>query len=165
MGLTFLGGDAASLRKAFNGDAGETRILLLTSPTCEMCRQGASVIQTAVLDRISDPSLRAYVVWVPILPDDNEPAARGAGGLVTDAGATHFWDEQRVLPDAFAATLKLPPDLPAWDIYMAYAPGVVWDAAPPQPTFWYHQLGDLALAPRLDGKAFAADVERIMRLA
>ncbi len=33
MGLTVLGIDAAPLRKAFNRDAGETRILLLTSPT------------------------------------------------------------------------------------------------------------------------------------
>lgn len=135
-----------------------------------MCRQGASVIQTSVLDRIRDPSLRAYVVWVPILPDDNESAARGACELVTDAGATHFWDAQRVLPAAFAATLDLPAGWPAWDIYMGYAPGIRWSEVqegdgPPQPTFWYHQLGDLALAPRLDGKAFAADVGRLMRLA
>ena len=33
MGLTFLGSDATPLRKAFNGDEGETRLLLLTSPT------------------------------------------------------------------------------------------------------------------------------------
>ncbi len=135
-----------------------------------MCRQGASAIQTSVLDEIDDPSLRAYVVWVPILPDDNEPAARESCGLVTDARATHFWDELRVLLDTFAFVLGLPKDWPAWDIYMGYAPGIRWSEVqegdgPPQPTFWYHQLGDLALAPRLDGKAFAADVDRLMRLA
>ena len=33
MGLTFVGSDAASLRKAFNADADKTRLLLLMSPT------------------------------------------------------------------------------------------------------------------------------------
>ena len=43
-----------------------------------MCRQGASAIQSKVLAKIDDASfrndeaLRAYVAWVPILPDDSQ---------------------------------------------------------------------------------------------
>ncbi|MCH8066751.1 MAG: hypothetical protein IIC90_13150 [Chloroflexi bacterium] len=131
-----------------------------------MCRQGASAIQTSVLDEIDDPALRAYVAWVPILPDDNEPAARESCGLIPDARATHFWDEQRVLPDTFASVLGLPEGWPAWDVYLAYPPGVTWpdsiQKAPPAPAFWHHQLGDLELAPKLDAPAFAVGVKAIL---
>ena len=127
-----------------------------------MCRQGASAIQTSVLDKIDDSSLRAYVAWLPILPDDNEPAARGSCGLVTDARAAHFWDEQRVLPERFASVLGLPEGWPAWDVYLAYPPGDTWDKTPPAPAFWHHQLGDLALAPKLDAPAFAVGVKAIL---
>ena len=130
-----------------------------------MCRQGASAIQTAVLDAIGEPALRAYVAWVPILPDDNEPAARESCGLVTDARAAHFWDEQRVLPDTFASVLGLPEGWPAWDVYLAYPPGVTWPDSienAPAPAFWHHQLGDLELAPKLDAPAFAVGVKAIL---
>ena len=132
-----------------------------------MCRQGASAIQTSVLDEIDDPALRAYVAWVPILPDDSEPAARESCGLVTDARAAHFWDEQRVLPDLFASVLGLPEGWPAWDVYLAYPPGVTWgdrvqNAPPPAPAFWHHQLGDLELAPKLDAPAFAKQVKSLL---
>ena len=120
-----------------------------------------------MLYQIPDPSLRVLAAWVPILPDDNEHAVIESQRLMPDARATHFWDAQRVLPDAFAATLNLPADWPAWDIYMAFAPGVQWpegggDETPPPPAFWYHQLGDLALAPRLDGAAFALDLGKLL---
>ncbi len=125
----------------------------------------ASAIQTLVLDAIDDPSLRAYVTWVPILPDDNEPAARKSSELVTDSRAAHFWDGQRVLPDLFASVLGLPEDWPAWDVYLAYRPGVTWpdgmQNAPP-PAFWHHQLGDLDLAPKLDASAFAVGLKGIL---
>ena len=131
-----------------------------------MCRQGASAIQTAVLDEIHEPSLRAYVAWVPILPDDNEKAARESCGLVTDPRAAHFWDEQRVLPDTFASVLGLPEGWPAWDVYLAYPPGITWPAStqnapPPVPAFWHHQLGELDLAPKLDAPAFAVQLKSI----
>ncbi len=131
-----------------------------------MCRQGASAIQTSVLDAIGDPSLRVYVAWVPILPDDNERAARESCGLVTDARAAHFWDERRVLPETFASVLGLPEGWPAWDVYLAYPPGVTWPDSiqntPPPPAFWHHQLGDLELAPKLDAPAFAVGVRSIL---
>ena len=127
-----------------------------------MCRQGASAIQTSVLDKIDEPSLRAYIAWLPILPDDNEPAARESCGLVTDARAAHFWDEQRVLPEMFASVLGLPDGWPAWDVYLAYPPAVTWDDIPPPPAFWHHQLGDLELAPKLDAPAFAVGVKAIL---
>ncbi len=127
-----------------------------------MCRQGASVIQTSVLDAISDPSLRAYVAWVPILPDDTGAPDEATRSLVPDPRASHFWDAERRLPEPFNRVLGLPAGWPAWDVYLAYPPGVRWEKGPPAPAFWHHQLGDLAIAPRLDGEAFATQLRSLL---
>jgi len=119
-------------------------------------------MQTAVLETIDDPSLRAYVVWVPVLPDDSRSAAAENAALVTDARATHFWDEQRLLPPLFARVLELPEGWPAWDVYLAYQPGVLWNDLPPAPSFWHHQLAGLTAAPWLDGAVFAEQVRALV---
>ncbi len=119
-------------------------------------------MQSAVLDAIDDPSLRAYVAWLPILPDDSGAAARASSALVPDARARHYWDAERALPGPFAEALGLPDGWPAWDVYLAYPPGVTWGDWPPAPAFWHHQLGDLPIAPRLDGGAFAGQVHSLL---
>lgn len=127
-----------------------------------MCRQGASVIQNDVLGRIGDPTLRVYVAWVPILPDDSGEAAAASSALVPDVRARHFWDASRTLPPSFAPVLVLPKDWPAWDVYLAYPAGATWDATPPTPAFWHHQLGDLDVALTLDGAEFAKEVQALL---
>ena len=133
-----------------------------------MCRQGASVIQTKVLAKIDDASfrndvsLRAYVAWVPILPDDREDLAHDSALLVPDDRASHFWDRSKALPPLFAPVLGLPEYWPAWDVYLAYPAGATWDDEPPAPAFWHHQLGDLDLAPKLDGTAFEKQLRELM---
>ena len=126
-----------------------------------MCRQGASAIQAQVLESIGEPSLRVYIAWVPILPDDSEPAAGERSKLVTDARASQFWDSDKTLPPLFAPVLGLEEGWPAWDVYLAYPPGPTWDAEPPKPAFWHHQLGELDLAPKLDADAFARQLREL----
>ena len=127
-----------------------------------MCRQGASVIQNAVLEPIEDPSLRAYVVWVPVLPADQSTAAREACSLVPDHRASHFWDSEGGLARTFSRVLGLPSGCPAWDVYLTYPPGMRWEQEPPKPPYWHHQLGAAASAPQLDGEALAAHLRRIL---
>lgn len=122
-------------------------------------------MQSAVLDTISDPSLRAYVAWVPILPDDKGAAARESRTLVPNARAAHFWDAGRALPPLFAAVLGLPEGWPAWDVYLLYDRGATWEQEPPAPSYWEHQLGDQPAAPKLDGMRFAAKVRAILESA
>jgi hypothetical protein len=122
-------------------------------------------MQTAVLDSINDPSLRAFVAWVPMLPEDTETAAHESAALVHDRRALHFWDAGRVLPGVFAAVLGLPEGWPAWDVYLAYPPGALWDDCPPAPAFWHHQLGDEPNAPVLDGEAFREQVLALLAAA
>ena len=111
-------------------------------------------MQTEVLDRIDDATLRMFVAWVPILPDDSEAAANGSSALVPDGRASHYWDAARALPPLFAPVLGLPEGWPAWDVYMVFAPGVLWGDAPPAPSYWEHQLGVDVRAPVLDGARF-----------
>ena len=52
---------------------------------------------------------------------------------------THAWDAERQLGILYAKTLNL--SAVAWDVYLLYAPGIIWEGSePPQPTFWMHQL-------------------------
>ena len=127
-----------------------------------MCRQGASAIQAQVLDEVADASLRVYVAWVPMWADDNERAARESSKLVADGRTSHFWDAEKALPPLFAPMLRLPQDWPAWDVYLAYPAGPTWEDEPPKPAFWHHQLGELDLAPKLDGEAFAQQLRELI---
>ncbi len=120
-------------------------------------------MQSAVLDTMPDLSLRMYVAWVPILPEDSEAAARESSALVPDARASHFWDAERAMPPLFAPLLGLPDGWPAWDVYLAYGRGVQWDDVPPAPSFWHHQLGEQPNAPALDEAAFAAGVRALLK--
>ena len=128
-----------------------------------MCRQGASVIQTAVLDAIKDPSVRVYVVWVPILPTDHAAPDEETRSLLPDGRASHFWDADGALPGLFNAVLRLPVDYPAWDVYMVYPPSATWEKEPPAPVYWEHQLPGVTAAPQLNGKAFAEHLRLITR--
>jgi hypothetical protein len=151
--LVTLSGDVEPLRAAFNDHAHMTRLLLLLSPTSRMCRQGASVMQTTVLDAVKAP-LKVYVAWVPMLATDRGGPDEETRSLVSDERAAHFWDAESRLPKLFAGVLGLPEGYPAWDVYLMYAPGPTWGEEPPTPLYWQHQLPGVR-APRLDGEAFA----------
>src|SRR2546426_3530981 len=115
-----------------------------------MCRQGASVIENQVLKVVRDRSVRAFVVWVPILSSDHGTPGPETLGLVPDRRAAHFWDAAGRLPRLFSAPLGLGGGRVAWDVYLIYRPGMRWEAEPPPPTYWQHQLGHVTTAPRLD---------------
>ncbi len=157
-----LGEGAEALRTAFNEDVDKLRVLMLVSPTCGPCREGASVMQRDVLAQIDDPSLRAYVAWVPILPADSADAAGASSSIVEDGRAMQFWDGRKALSGPFALTLRLPEGSPAWDVYMVYPVGVTWDDAPPAPAFWHHQLGPQPKAAVLDGSRFREQLQQLI---
>lgn len=155
-----IGDEAATLRAAFNTDADKTRILLLVSPTCGTCLNGATIIQDDVMAQQAGQRLRGYVVWVPKLGAQSEHVPE-ATRTVTDTRATHYWDSSGYTLRAFRQPLGL--DADAWDVYLLYRPGVRWEQpAPPAPDFWMHQLGGRdnpdVVGPLLDGPTFAAKV-------
>jgi hypothetical protein len=123
-----------------------------------MCLRGASEVERTVLSRNESTNLAAFIVWVPQL-HGTRPDAVQSSRTIDDRRTRHYWDGSYVSGPAFERTLHI--DEPAWDVYLAYAPGIRWTAElPPQPTYWMHQLG-VTNAPRLDGKVFAEHVRAL----
>jgi copper chaperone CopZ len=128
-----------TLRAAFNKDADHVRVIALLSPTCAYCQKGQRVVQSVFEKYPNDERLRGFVVWLPMLPTDNQRAAGAQAGTFIDARVAQQWDGDRASGEAFAKMLGLKRE--AWDVYLLYAPGVKWTGeAPPSPTFWMHQL-------------------------
>lgn len=123
-----------------------------------------------MFEKIDDPHLRAYVVWVPELYAQESDVPRGLA-TVPDARATHFWDGDGLLMRGYGPVLGLPRigsrTINAWDIFMIYGPDTKWEqSAPPMPDFWMHQLLSPGIrAPRLDGAKFAAQAVQLLELA
>lgn len=140
-------------RTAFNRQKGSVRVVELVSPTCPYCLEGVSEIQQALFAKEPDPKLVGFVIWVPMLNGkaSNVPDAMK---LAQDPRVHHYWDQTNDLGIAFQQLLPIATG-PAWDVYMLYAPGAVWNGRqPPRPLFWMHQLA-ITNAPHLDPAVFA----------
>jgi len=113
------------------------------------------------MERISDPNLRAYIVWLPVLPSwAHEPAARREAERIADRRAVQFFDAGALAGKAYSSTLHLPLGLPAWDVYLVFGPEARWEGSPPTPAYWMHQLGRAGPPElRLDGER----LERVVR--
>lgn len=112
-----------------------------------------------MLSRIQSKNLSAFVVWVPQLNGTHANAIE-ASRLIDDPRARHYWDQTDITGTVFGEVLKIPGS--AWDVYLAYAPGIKWTAQlPPKPTYWMQQLG-MPNVPRLDASIFAQHVEMML---
>lgn len=102
-------------------------------------------MKTHVLDPIPNPSLRTYVVWLPVTSrmdvDELEKLARHGAARISDPRVTHFLDPEGKLGERYAGIVRLPrnEDL-AWDIYFVFGPEARWEEKPPTPHYWMHQL-------------------------
>ena len=111
-------------------------------------------MQTGVLNRIDDPDLRAYVIWVPMFRGAERDVPR-ATREVADTRSRHYWDGSSASMRAVRATLGISED--AWDVFLLYPPGVRWEGEhPPAPDFWMHQLGSES-NPRVTGPYLDTD--------
>ena len=119
-------------------------------------------MQTQVLERVESASLAVYAVWEPILKTDDERSSRQATTLFPDDRVSNYWVDTRAVGRLFQAPIELTTE-PAWDVYLLYAPGVVWEEdGPPRPNYFMHQLGGrLPDDRRLDGAKLAATIEEV----
>lgn len=140
-------------RDAFNRHGDDVRIVELVSPTCPACLDGVSKIQHSLFNAEPSRRLIGFTIWVPMLGGKagNVPEAMT---LALDPRVSHYWDETNDLGIAYERVLPVSTG-PAWDVYLIYAPGIVWNGAdPPEPSFWMHQLA-ITNAPHLDAAVFA----------
>ena len=71
-----------------------------------------------------------------------------------------FFDAEARAGKVYSSVLRLPPGLPAWDVYLVFGPEVRWERNPPVPAYWMHQLGRAGPPElRLDGE----QLERVVR--
>jgi copper chaperone CopZ len=147
------------LRNWFNALSGSVRVVSLLSPTCPVCQSGHSVLKT-VFSKTGSADLKAFLVWLPMEPGDDPPAARRQATTFQDPRLTEGWDPDRKMGDLFARTLALRGA--AWDVYLVYDRGVRWEGSePPPPSFWMHQLEEAVGAdPKLslDPNRFSSEV-------
>ena len=131
-----------------------------------------TAIRDEVLKQVSDPRLKVYVVWEPILPKDRaEGLNDSTAALAHEPRATQFWDGGALSGKAYRQSLDLPLKSAAWDIYFLFVPGVKWASNPPAPAFWMHQLSFLPFSDgakkfgplRLDAKRFREEVQKALR--
>lgn len=123
-------------------------------------------MQRDVLARVADPSVRTYVVWVP-MSRGLERDVPNATKEVWDSRASHYWDDQGWLMNAYKDVLHAFPLEPVWDTYLLYGPDAQWVSdKPPAPLYWMHQLGS-PRAPRAIGPFWNPDTfrEHVLALA
>ncbi len=132
-----------------------------------MCLAGASGAGAELLAAVPAQDLRAYYVWMPMLPPDDEAAAAAVAARFAEPRALHYWDGERRLARELGEALLISardsigagsgPGF-AWDVYLAYPRGAV-DLT--RPAFWMHQLA-VTHAPRLDSAEWRQEVETLL---
>lgn len=160
--VTTLGGDLGALRRAFNGAAGQPRLLLLISPTCAVCLISASLVQRYVVDAVDDPRLKVFVVWGPMLGDEEEGDAHQATAFLSDPRVEHFWTPSPEVAELFQKPLGLE-DEPAWDTYLLFSPEASWGEAVPAPAYFMHIGRSLPEDRRLNGEELARQARALLR--
>jgi len=138
---------ASSLRPLidhFNAGRGKTRFVAIVSSTCPACVFGAEAVKASVLDAYPDADIQVSVVWIDMLPSDNQGAALMSSALFgerPDPRLKQFHDPNKRTGRAFARDLLYAGGGVAWDVYLYYDKLAVWNDTPPEPVEWYHQLG------------------------
>lgn len=115
-----------------------------------------------MLDKLDAPDLRVYAVWVQILRTDMRLAVSRATTRLPDERVSHYWDAEGDLVKAYSRILGLPDSRPAWDVYLVFDRNARWDAEPPAPDQWMHQLPVAPAAQRLDADRLAGQVRKLL---
>jgi len=92
-----------------------------------------------VLKNISNERLKAYIIWLPVLPTDNRNWAVKRMNEFSDHRVRYFWDGDQLTGQIWLRVLGLEGRL-SWDTYFLYNHKAHWGDQPIVPDFWMHQL-------------------------
>jgi hypothetical protein len=137
--LISLAASLQPLQEYFNSNQGKPRFMALVSPTCPECLAEANAVQHSILRAFPGAELSASLVWVPMLDDDDEEAARLVAATISDARVLHFYDGANRAGKAIARLFGEKNRL-AWDIYLFFSHTAIWQNLPPRSQEWFHQL-------------------------
>lgn len=88
-----MGTSAAGVRATFHADAGKVRVLMVVSPICDACLEGASEVSEQIAKIDQGQTVPLYVLWVP---------RRHGRGKDVPAAATEYVPPHEALLSAFA---------------------------------------------------------------
>ena len=125
-----------------------------------MCRWGFSNI-VKTLKSVTDPRVKAYIVWLPIFGGDFKGEARKLSHSFRDKRVSYFLDPESLSGKQWERVLKTERSI-AWDVYLLYGADANWKEQPPQPAFWMHQLGGVTKAPTFDEPTFRAKLKGML---
>ncbi len=130
-----------------------------------MCRYGHSVVR-GIFRQEKSENLRGFVIFLPMLEDDDRDATISQARSLTDERVVQAWDPGAEMGALLTATLGMTQT--AWDVYLVYPPGVTWEGdVPPEPAYWMHQLSKqygVGDAPMLDPEKLHTEVKRELRV-
>ena len=112
----------------------------------------------ALFEQFPAHDLAGFIVWVPMLPEDDDGAAASQQAVITDP-RFHFWfDADKAAANAWSSFIGYPGT--TWDTYAFYDETAVWNGAtPPAPRIWMHQLDETPATQNRD----TLDVARLAR--
>ena len=114
-----IGSTPDAVRSAFNADAGKVRVLMLVSPTCGTCLQGASEVSKQISEINHGKDVPLHVLWVP-RRGGLEKDVPSATAVVADSSARQYWDGNNLLGVQYKRVLGWRGN--AWDVYLLYGP-------------------------------------------
>ena len=118
-------------------------------------------MQTMLAQR-NNPEVRAYFVWGPFLKTDNMDLARQCSERYAAPNSAHFWMPNLKLAQQLGRLLRIGAGKMAWDVFLLYKRGVLWDSEAPEPTYWQQQLEILQGDP-FDIMAMEARIQQALR--
>ena len=136
------GASISTLQAGFNRESGKLRVILLLSPTCPTCLEGASAVED-VLKRHPDSQIVVFAVWEPMLSTDWSKPGTGTLERLSDGRVQQFWDADHTVAAALGVTEEATQIHPSyctqrvlWDLIAAYSAGSVWNNTAPIPVFF-----------------------------
>jgi len=101
--------------------------------------QGARAVQKGVLGAFPNADLEVMIAWISMMDGDTYEAAEKAAAKFSDVRANQFYDPQKLTGRALAESLGHKTEV-AWDMYLFYPTGTIWQENPPPPETYVHQL-------------------------
>lgn len=84
--------------------------------------------------------MRVFVIWEPVLPTDFVAPSTVALARIPDARAVQYWDGKRTLSHLLGEHNR---STVVWDYIAVYAPGTLWQDAPPKPIYSDNPVRDV----------------------
>lgn len=129
------------LKDAFNSASDRKKFIAILSPTFRPCLEGARAVRHSIISRNPIPNLSIIVVWIDMMPGDNFASATGsAKNFFSDTHAAQFHDPERRAGEAFGKAVGAAGGKVAWDFYLYFDEGEVWEKKAPLPKAYLHQL-------------------------